>query len=211
MPTLNIYFFPILIAYSDTVNHFWHVESNSVEYGHSIHGGVTKPRYTFNIITNILYSNGIQSAEIMFKMIVYIWCYIICYYLRLNSALGQITTAGERVSNDWTMVTLVLKLLYWYFCRHSKLLHTVKVRPIQKTMGLKYRSVRILRLSVDGDMFDCCTHAIACQLMKLFKLSLHVFDSNRFSNIFSLVNCQCLYLNSDILSTTLNLNHASLH
>ena len=71
MPTLNIYFLTILIAYSDTVYHFWHVESDRVEYCRSIHGGVTKPRYTFNIITNILYSNGIQSAEIMFKMIVY--------------------------------------------------------------------------------------------------------------------------------------------
>ena len=73
MPTLNIYFFPILIAYTDTVDNFWHVVSDSVEYGHSIHGGVAKPRYAFIIITNILYSNGIQSTEILLKMNVYLF------------------------------------------------------------------------------------------------------------------------------------------
>ena len=94
-------------------------------------------------------------------------------YLRLNSPLGHITIAGERVSNDWTMVTFVLRLWCLYFWRHSKLCHTVKLRPRQNTIGLKYRSVRTLRLSLDGDMFSLCLNEQNCQSL-FIKLSLPI-------------------------------------
>ena len=96
-------------------------------------------------------------------------------YLRLNSPLGHITIAGDRVSNDCTMMTFVLKFWCLYFCRHSKLCHAVKLRPRTKTMGLKYRSVRTLRLSLDGDMFSLCLNEQNYQPLSLFmKLSLPI-------------------------------------
>ena len=94
-------------------------------------------------------------------------------YLRLYSPLGHITIAGERVSNDWTMVILVLRLWCLYFWRHSKLCHTVKLRPRQNTIGLKYRSVRTLRLSLDGDMFSLCLNEQNYQPL-FIKLSLPI-------------------------------------